>query len=102
MVMQKKARCSCCYEHNRFFWNLKVANEKESVGSGIYFNSQIQRTSIYYCLVPRPISVFHLGQSVSDHVVRSSRMCHQNEFSVRAWEKAMQGLGNIYCSCKFH
>ena len=25
-------------------------------------------TTHFVCLVPRPLSVFHLGQSVSDHV----------------------------------
>ena len=43
------------------------------------------------CLVPSPLSVFHLGQSVSDHVVRSAT--YRNELIMRAWEKAAQGLG---------
>ena len=29
------------------------------------------------CLVPRPLAVFDLGQSVSDDVVRSSRIRHR-------------------------
>ena len=28
---------------------------------------------ITHCLVPRPLAVFHLGQSVSDHVVRAKK-----------------------------
>ena len=42
------------------------------------------------CLVPRPLSVCRLGQSVSDHVVRSPWLRHRNELVVRAWEKAVQ------------
>ena len=29
--------------------------------------------SLKHCLVPRPLAVFHLGQSVSDHVVRAKK-----------------------------
>ena len=47
------------------------------------------------CLVPRPLSVFQLGQSVSGHVVCSHRIRHRNELTVRAWEKAVQGLGKF-------
>lgn len=45
-------------------------------------------------------SIFHHGQSVLGHLVReeqqgsSSRLCHRNEFTVKAREKAVQGLGN--------
>ena len=37
-------------------------------------------------LIPRPLSVFHLGQSVSDHVARAkkrSRLRHRNELILR-------------------
>ena len=42
------------------------------------------------CLVPRPLSVFHLSQSVSGHVVHSPRIRHRNELTMRAWEKAVR------------
>ena len=52
--------------------------------------------NVVVLLVPRPLSVFHLGQSVSDHVVRArkrSRLRHRNELIVRAWEEAVPGQG---------
>ena len=33
----------------------------------------IPAASAKHCLVPRPLSVFHLGQSVSGHVVRAKK-----------------------------
>ena len=50
----------------------------------------------FTCLVPRPLAVFHLGPfriTWSERKSgRSSRIRHRNEFTVRAWEKAVQGL----------
>ena len=43
---------------------------------------------VVLCLVPSPLSVFHLRSRV-----HSPSLLHQRELIVRAWERAVQGLG---------
>ena len=49
---------------------------------------RLDKTWKLVCLVQRPLSVFHFGQSVYGHVVR-------NDLPVMAWEKAVQEQGNV-------
>ena len=42
------------------------------------------------CLVPRPLSVFHLRSRV-----RSPRLLHRSELIARARERAVHGLGKV-------
>ena len=47
------------------------------------------------CLVPRPLSVFHFGQSGSRGPSEKA-LRHRNELIVRAWRKGIAGQAVAY------
>ena len=73
----------CAYSNAFNFYNAAELSSHRTGGNGLQVSTQnedllscahaLHKTLNFGCLVPRPLSVFHLGESVSGHVVRAKK-----------------------------